>query len=240
MFENFILEHGHKSKGLMIFFALLTFVLLISGFLFLFLSVAYNPTFKFDFLVLRNVQGISAPFLPEFMKLVSLFGEVYFAPITLALIAVLLFLKGFRKEALITPIILIGSLFTYYSKDLVARPRPTSLSLDFGYSIPTDPGFPSGHVVFYTLLFGLLAFLAISLPNLNKIWRLILFWVSIFLIIFVGISRIYLGAHWPSDVIGGYLIGLALLEILILSYLKFVYLPQVRNKQNYPDSDSKK
>jgi len=240
MFENFILKHGHRNKSLLIFLSLAIFALLVSGFLFLFLSVAYKPTFKFDFLVLRNVQGISAPFLPEFMKIVSLFGEVYFAPITLALVVVLLFLKGFRKEAFIAPIILIGSLFTYYSKDLVARPRPTSLSLDFGYSVPTDSSFPSGHVVFYTLLFGLLAFLAVSLPNLSRIWRLILFCVSIFLVIFVGISRVYLGAHWPSDVIGGYLIGFALLEMLILAYLKFVYLPKVRNKQNYPDSDSKK
>ena len=231
MFENFVLSRSYTDKQVLIFASLLLFVIFLFGFVLLAIAVSYNPVFRLDVLILKNLQLISTPFLSQIMTFISLFGEIYFAPLSLLLVMGVLLYKGYKKEALFTPVVLIGFLFADMFKDLIARPRPTIAGLNGFYPVPADFSFPSGHVVFYTLLFGLLAFLALTLPRLERKWKeYILLAISIPLVSLVGLSRVYLGVHWPTDVIGGYLLGFALLELTILTYLKFLYLPQVRNK----------
>jgi len=237
MFENFVLKRSGSSKNIFILVSLLFFTVSIFGFFILALYVASHPTLSFDNQVLKNIQSLDSPLVATLLKFVSLFGEVYFAPVTLAVVMVVLFFKGLRKEAILAPVVLVGSFFTYVSKDLIGRPRPDQFSLNLGYSTPSDYSFPSGHVVYYTLLFGMIAFLALASPKLGRKSRILFLSVSALLIVLVGISRVYLGVHWPSDVVGGYLLGFALLEIVVLAYLKFVYLPQVWDKQNQPDNN---
>lgn len=94
-------------------------------------------------------------------------------------------------------------------KYLVARPRPSEplvevLKTESGYS------FPSGHVMFYTIFFGFLMYMVIRyLPRGPK--KSISFALLVTIIVLIGISRIYLGAHWFSDVVAGYLVGLVFL-----------------------------
>ena len=77
-----------------------------------------------------------------------------------------------------------------------------------------DNGFPSGHAIFAIMILGLLAyFIFINMKNHNL--RTVVLVGLIALILLIGTSRVYLGVHWPSDVIGGYLIGGALLTALI-------------------------
>lgn len=94
-------------------------------------------------------------------------------------------------------------------KYLVARPRPSEPLVDVvraesGYS------FPSGHVMFYTIFFGFLMYMVIRyMPRGPK--KSISFVLLGTIIVLVGISRIYLGAHWFSDVVAGYMVGLVFL-----------------------------
>jgi undecaprenyl-diphosphatase len=69
-----------------------------------------------------------------------------------------------------------------------------------------EPSFPSGHVMHYTNLFGLLTYLLATNWRSGKL-RNTLIAVCSALIICIGPSRVYLGAHWPSDVMAGYLYG---------------------------------
>jgi membrane-associated phospholipid phosphatase len=73
--------------------------------------------------------------------------------------------------------------------------------------------FPSGHTVGATVAYGLLAYLAWNF--FPQPWSSIAVGLLVGLIIMVGLSRIYLGAHYPSDVAAGYLVGLAGLLVII-------------------------
>lgn len=118
-----------------------------------------------------------------------------------------------RLEAIM---ILVGGLITLVNTALklaINRPRP-SADLVHVLSPEQGSGFPSGHAFFVILILGLAAyFILINLKN--RVLRMLVLTGLIALILLTGISRVYLGVHWPSDVVGGYLIGGAFLTALI-------------------------
>lgn len=75
--------------------------------------------------------------------------------------------------------------------------------------------FPSGHSVQAMTGWGLLAVLAVASGTLRRRTRLALAWACAVVIVLVGTSRLYLGVHWLSDVIGGFLLGAAWLSLLL-------------------------
>jgi len=100
-------------------------------------------------------------------------------------------------------------------KQVVDRPRPEYVLLGLE---PESPGFPSGHSMYALIFGGLLIYLAGQfLPSLLlKRWSQCCLAA---LILAMGASRVYLGVHWPSDVIGGFLYGgLALVGLIALRY----------------------
>jgi undecaprenyl-diphosphatase len=102
-------------------------------------------------------------------------------------------------------------------KSLIQRPRPTPDMVNV-YSKLNSYSFPSGHVMFYCIFFGFIAFLAFSLlkPSLKRSLLLVFFGG---LVVLIGVSRIYLGEHWASDVLGSYLLGSLTLVAIIQVYL---------------------
>jgi undecaprenyl-diphosphatase len=103
----------------------------------------------------------------------------------------------------------LASALTALVKALVERPRPTGELVNV-YSLIDEYSFPSGHVVLYTMLFGFAFFLVyVHLPR--RPWRAFLLALPVAPILLIGISRVYLGYHWPSDVLGGYALATAVL-----------------------------
>lgn len=197
--------------------------LIITISLILFLVAAYLSTVDFvrafEKSILEVISGFRFPILDSIMRFISSFGDGISAIITFTVFAFALFIRGFKKELTFSFLIWIGPLLSWGLKAIIARPRPEEFLLE-GYNLPDDFSFPSGHVVFYVVFFGLVALYAKYLPNLTDIGRKILLTTSIVLISLVGASRIYLGVHWPMDVIAGYLLGFAILGAVILIYLK--------------------
>lgn len=79
----------------------------------------------------------------------------------------------------------------------------------------TGYSFPSGHAMITTVFYGIILFLVFPLVT-SRVWRNILVALAIFFTIAIGASRIYLGVHYPSDVLGSYLAGLCWLAFSIM------------------------
>ncbi len=114
---------------------------------------------------------------------------------------------------------LLGAVLVYdIVKPLVARARPPA-RLDLGYTF-SGFAFPSGHATESLAVWGMLALLTAGMMRRH---RYVPFVVATLIVLLVGASRIYLGAHWLSDVLGGYALGglwLSLLVALMLSRTK--------------------
>jgi undecaprenyl-diphosphatase len=188
------------------------------GFALLTFLVKATPSFALDLKITKAVQLVNFPSFALFMSLISWPGYVPQAIIIAGLTIILIYVFGLHWEAVM---VLIGAVFTtainVLVKDLIQRPRPASPLVNV-FAKFTSYSFPSGHVTFYCGFFGFIGFLAFSLlkPSLKRSLLLVLFGG---LVVLVGVSRIYLGAHWASDVLGSYLLGSLILVAIIQVYL---------------------
>jgi undecaprenyl-diphosphatase len=176
------------------------------------------PVNPIDTTFTREFQENPTTWLKLSMYAVS-FGGYLFVTRCLVLLAALIFwFSGLRLEAVfIVALSLISLGVNTLVKILVARPRPSSHLVDV-FQSTTGQSFPSGHVIAYMAFWGLLFSFSIILFKGTRWWRLALLVVSAFFVAMIGPSRIYLGDHWASDVLGAYLIGGVLLGITLWIY----------------------
>jgi len=181
-------------------------VLVASAFALLTFLVKTRSSFALDLEISRASQSLDAPLFAWLMSLVSWPGFSPQAMILTGLVVLLIYGFGLRWEALTTlTAVLSSAALNLLVKNLIQRPRPlpdmvTVLATLNSYS------FPSGHVMFYVSFLGFIGLLAYSLlkPSFQRSLLLIF---SGGLVALIGISRIYLGHHWASDVLGAYLLG---------------------------------
>ena len=171
------------------------------------------PTFPGDRQLLLAVQGWRTETLDTVALAAS---QVGWWPVSAALVGLLsggLLLRGHRRDALVAVLIPVPVAAGLGLKLLVQRPRPEFLLI--GPEI-AGSSFPSGHALFAALLGGVLVLLV---EDWVRPWwlRRALQGAAVLMALVVGASRVYLGAHWPSDVLGGYLAGaLALVGLMWL------------------------
>jgi undecaprenyl-diphosphatase len=146
----------------------------------------------------------ASPGMTQFMIVVSRFGgPSWLVPIGIAL-ALAFLLHGWRRGALLIIITLSGAgLLNTLLKHTFGRTRPEAF---FDYPLPLSESFPSGHAIFAASVFGGLAVLLSDRISSKQVQALV--WVvAVVLILLVGISRVYLGVHYPSDVLAGYAVA---------------------------------
>ena len=163
--------------------------------------------FSWDLEGERTLQNLPVPGLSVLMRGVSVFGNGLI-PWALTVATVITFL-AFRRRSEAAGLILSaggGELFNYLLKVIIARPRPTSDNVLVFRQLKTE-SFPSGHVTFYVCYFGFLFFVAYAILPRGSLVRRLTLTLTALPIALIGLSRIYLGAHWPSDTLGAYLFG---------------------------------
>jgi membrane-associated phospholipid phosphatase len=175
------------------------------------------PSFAIDLQITRAIQLINFPFFGALMSILSWAGFSPQVVIITALIILLLYGLGLQWEAVMA---LVAAVFStgvnVLVKDLVQRPRPTAGMVNVIDTLKSY-SFPSGHVMYYLGFLGFIGFLVFSLlkPSIKRSLILVLIGIPVVLI---GISRIYLGEHWASDVLGSYLLGSLTLVATIQFY----------------------
>lgn len=187
--------------------------------LFLVLAVLARSTayFPIDILITQSFQALQLTGLGPVMYLVSLPGYIPQIFLITAIAVFALYFIGLQREA-------VASLFAagmsqvvnILLKFIIQRPRPSNDLVDVLTEL-RDYSFPSGHVMFYVGFFGFLAFLCLTFLK-PSLLRTVLLAFFITLVILVGPSRVYLGEHWASDVLGGYLAGSLTLVLSIRHY----------------------
>jgi undecaprenyl-diphosphatase len=163
-----------------------------------------------DLSIMKCIYQTRTPELTTAMNLVSLLGEQVVLIASVAICTVLLLKKRWRDLWLY--ILLVGGseALNLTLKKIISRPRPALLTL----VRETNFSFPSGHATASVVFYGTISYWLWRSSKNKQLGRLGLTAATL-IILAVGYSRIYLGAHFPSDVLGGYLAGLAWLCIIL-------------------------
>lgn len=154
------------------------------------------------------------PAVIDALKAVSLvFGPTTFRIIGVALTIFLLVRRRVRLALFTAVAILGGSLLDGAAKLLSGRHRPV-----LAHPVTTAPGlsFPSGHAL--GSLVGVVVVILVFLPVMSRTWRRVSWVAGAVVVVAVGFSRIALGVHWVSDVLGGWLLAAAWLFVTTAAF----------------------
>jgi undecaprenyl-diphosphatase len=180
------------------------FVSVIS-FLWLADEVFEGSTRYFDDRIRESIHQISGPVLTGLMLFITALGS---APVLVPLgicLAVVFFLLRWKRALALFAVTMAGELILeHVLKTIFQRVRPEAF---FDYPLPPSYSFPSGHALASFCFYGILAWL-ITARLKNNILKFVIWALAVVLVFLIGTSRVYLGVHYPSDVIAGYLTAL--------------------------------
>lgn len=175
-------------------------------------NIFKEETMKIDSIIYRLiVQNMRNDILTNIFKLITSIGSA-FSLISISLLS-LIFMKDKKISISISINLITSTALNVLLKNVIERPRP------IGYRLINETGysFPSGHSMVNTAFYGLIIYFIWKNVKNKKI-KLISSTVLSLLIILIGISRIYLGVHYASDVLGGMFISISYLIIFTTIY----------------------
>lgn len=161
----------------------------------------------FDTFIYNLIRSLKSDFFDTYFVFITKFGNES-TIILFVVVAVLLLKNKWRMMMLEIPIISVVS--NQVIKYIIRRDRPSVLKLikQGGYS------YPSGHSMIAVAVYGLLIYFVLKKVK-NKSWKYGLSFLLVVLIVSIGVSRIYVGVHYASDVLGGFILAMAELLLLI-------------------------
>ena len=168
--------------------------------------------FPGDLWISHTIQSFFNPQLTSLMIGLSwIFDDWHAIFLVVAAFLVVWWKAGFADGFLVLLAGLI-SLINYGLKIMIDRPRPSPelVSVLEPYQ---NNGFPSGHAFFSMLCLGILTYLIFSHVK-NSAWRWMSITIAVLLLLLIGFARIYLGLHWASDILGGWIYGGLFLMLL--------------------------
>ncbi|MBD3880792.1 phosphatase PAP2 family protein [Phormidium tenue FACHB-886] len=168
----------------------------------LFEEVWERESFTFDRSVLLWIHQSANPTLDAVMLAVTRLGNPGVVVPATCIVLLLLWWRRYRQEAKLFAIACIGgAVLNRGLKLLFTKPRP---ELWKRLIDETSFSFPSGHALGSVVLYGMIAYLlATHYPK----WAALIYGLAVSLILVISFSRLYLGVHWPTDIIAGWGIG---------------------------------
>ena len=176
--------------------------------------VTGDPIIGIDKTVYLSLQHVRHAWVDTVMVGMTELGDSKVViPVSAAAVLILLALMRWRAAAFVLIATAGASAFVGGLKEVIHRPRPVSI-----YDGLAHYSFPSGHASMSVVLYGFLAFLlAYGAP---ASWRRGIAFAALSLIALIAFSRVYLGAHWLSDVLAGLAFGVAWVAGLAIVYLR--------------------
>ncbi|ACC84485.1 phosphatase PAP2 family protein [Nostoc punctiforme] len=173
-------------------------------------EVLEREAFRFDTTFLLWLHQFANPSLDNFMLFITNLGNPSTVVIVVSVNLILLWWQHYREEAKFFVLACLGGFILNTGLKLFfSKPRPElwhRLIYEKSFS------FPSGHALGSMVLYGFIAHeLATHYPRFAKF----IYSLTVILIAAIGISRLYLGVHWPTDIIAGYGVGFLWLMICI-------------------------
>ena len=176
--------------------------------------VTGDPIIALDRRIYDSLQILRTPLLDRVMIAITTLGDqAIVIPVGLAALAACLATRRWRASLFILAAISGAALFVGGLKTIIQRPRPVAV-----YDGIAQYSFPSGHATMSVTLYGFLAMLLIHASPL-AFRRLVAFAVTA-IILLIAVSRLYLGAHWFSDVAAGLAFGAAWVALLSILYFR--------------------
>jgi membrane-associated phospholipid phosphatase len=207
---RWLLAHVHNLYTAVGLLMTLAFALAVAGawgFAEIAEAVAAGETQRLDDRILLWLNGHSTPLLDMLALQITAVGN----GLTVAVIGLVAcaFLWAMRERVGVLLLVLAvvgGDVFNRVLKDAFSRPRPELFVLETPFARPLSASFPSGHATASMVLYLVLAYLLVRLGG-RGVFRWVVIAVAGLLIVLIGVSRMYLGVHYPSDVLAGYVFG---------------------------------
>ena len=194
-----------KSYGLQLLGGLIAAFVVMLFLLWMASEVIEGETLAFDTSVREAIHQMASPRATLFFTALSFIGAPPFmSGIGIVICGIFLYLK-WRRAVVLFLITMIGEMLLDITlKPIYARQRPEAF---FDYALPSSFSFPSGHALAGICFFGIIAWLVTArMKNTWAIWSVRA--SAVLLIFFIGLSRVYLGVHYPTDIIAGWVTGL--------------------------------
>jgi undecaprenyl-diphosphatase len=165
-----------------------------------------------DLKISGGMSKINTIYLNSLFMFLGNYSNLIMLAIALLFLGIFISMKKKKQAWIFTIALACGSAIEKIIKFLFERQRPnTQLIQDL------ENSFPSGHATFAIILFSLLIYFYKDeiKSKVRKNWFIV---VNIFLILFIGFSRVYINAHWFSDVLGGFALGFFVLNIILFIF----------------------
>lgn len=201
-------------------------------------SLQADELIKFDDMITEFVHSFRSDAFTHVVTFITDLGDVTAYAVIIPVIAALLYYHGHHRWKLslqATIVLLSAFLLNVAIKHLISRPRPLEeLRLVVAHSY----SFPSGHSMSAIAFYGFLIYLTYKHVT-NALLKVLLILVQVLLILSIGLSRVYLGVHFPTDVLAGFIAGLVwlIICIVVFNFINLYRKRQVRKKGLNPHTD---
>ena len=219
-FVDFMREHGSRNNPyfpyyLLIIISFIVFVVGTNIFVELSGEISGSVLREYDTRITDYVTSFRSPELNNFFQFVTDLGDLYayLAATTIAALFFFFKLKNKRFVFQLIGVVILSGLANIALKRAFDRARPTIEHL----VVVKTLSYPSGHSMSAMAFYGFLIYLLFQI-KMKRWLRVILTIVFALLILLIGLSRIYLGVHFPSDVAGGFIAGLIWVAFCIVLF----------------------
>ncbi|MEY8848546.1 phosphatase PAP2 family protein [Psychroserpens sp. XS_ASV72] len=191
---------------IIVVFALIVVVVGINVFIELTDTLSSDKLIAYDTKITNYITSFRSPALDSYFITMTKIGDVhgYLIILGIALLLTILVFRKWKYIGQITLVLFLASFSNVILKRVIDRARPDDIE---HLVVVNTLSYPSGHAMSAMAFYGFLIFL-VSFLNVHKLLKMIIISLLLLLILSIGVSRIYLGVHFPSDIAGGFIAGL--------------------------------